>query len=307
MPSGCCGGTICACQIVAEGRLTVEGSGQPGDPFILNAAAEFDPWGNTTFLSDVLGAGTVAVPWHVEIGFAPTAKLDDIPNVDTGAPQNGQVLTWDSATATWKASPPSVAPVGAVVHDTSLTGDGSAGTPLGVAPYAARYLGSFPQGVGVNDAGMTAMVHHFANATDRATAFPSPGYNTLSMLDNAPGVLEYWTSTAWSVLPNQVGWSASEAFMELSGPYTLGIPITFMVLQVDTTTDGNGVLDLVTPTDLTSRSGVLSVQVQEGGDQAWHAQVFGNTDRISATAYRITDGTPMAGVPLTATVNAIVY
>jgi hypothetical protein len=35
--------------------------------------------------------------------------------------------------------------------------------------------------------------------------------------------------------------------------------------------------------------------------------VFDNTDRISATAYRLTDGTVMAGTPVTATVNAIMY
>ena len=307
MPSGCCAGSTCSCQIVTEGRLTIEGSGQPGDPFILNAAAEFDPWGNTTFLTDVVGLGTLDVPWQVQVGYAPTAKLDDIPNVDTGAPANGQVLTWDSATATWKASPPAVAPVGAVTHDSSLTGDGSAGAPLGVAPYGARYLGSFPQGIGLNDQGMTSVVHHFANATDRSTAFPVPGYNTLSMLDTNPGVIEYWTSTAWSPLPNQTGWFAEEAFLELSGPYALGIPITFMVLQVEGTTDANGMMDVVTPADLAGRSGVLSTQIQETGAVAWKAMVFDNTDRVSITAYRLTDGSTMAGVPLTCTVNAITY
>lgn len=307
MPSGCCGGNTCSCQLVGQGGITVEGSGLPSDPFVLDANTYHTDSNNGHFLTTALGLGTAADPYAIEVDYAPQAKLDDIPNVDTGSPQNGHVLTWDSASSTWKSSPPAVAPVGAVVHDSSLLGDGSAATPLGVVGHQARYIGVTASGVGVNDNGMAAMVHHFANDAARFASIPFPVANMLSMLETDPGVIYYWNGTAWSVLPNQTGWSVQEAFLELSGPYAPGVPVTIMVVQVDTTTDANGVFDLLDLADLAGRSGVLTLALQETGSVAWKAMVFDNVNRVSATAYRLTDGSVMAGVPVTATVQAITY
>ena len=307
MPSGCCGGNTCACQIIGEGGVTIEGSGQPSDPFIINADTYHTDSNNGQFVVDATGTGTSANPYAMEVNYAPTARLDDIPNVDTPTPQNGQVLTWDSTTQTWKASPPAVAPVGAVVHDLSLTGDGSAGAPLGVVPHQARYIGVTNSGVGLNDQGLASVVHHFANDAARFASIPFPVTNMLSMLETDPGIVFYWDGTNWVRPPNQTGWVATEALLELSGAYATGLPVTIMVVQVDTTTDSNGVFDVLGLVDLAGRSGVLTVSLQETGDVAWKAMIFDNVDRISGTAYRLTDGSIMAGTPVTATVQAITY
>jgi len=307
MPSGCCGGSTCSCQMIGQGGITIEGSGQPSDPFILDAATYHTDSNNGQFLTTALGTGSAATPYAIEVDYAPQARLDDIPNVDTPSPANGQVLTWDSGTSKWVAAPPAIAPVGAIAHDTSLLGDGSAATPLGVVAHQARYIGVSASGVGLNDSGMAAMVHHFANDAARFASIPFPTVNMLSILETGPGIVEYWNGTKWTRLPNQTGWVATEALLELSGAYAAGLPITMGVYQVDTTTDPEGIFDLLGLADLAGRSGVLSVQVQESGDVAWKVMVFPNTDRVSGTAYRLTDGSVMAGTPVTATVNAILY
>ena len=307
MPSGCCGGNTCSCQMIGQGGIVIEGSGLPSDPFIIDAATYHTDSNNGQFLTTAVGVGSAADPYAIEVDYAPQARLDDIPNVDTPSPQNGQVLTWDTPTNTWKASPPAVAPVGAISHDTSLLGDGSAATPLGVVAHQARYLGVSASGVGLNDNGMASVVHHFANDAARFASLPFPTLNMLSMLETGPGIVEFWDGLKWTRPPNQTGWVASEALLELSGPYAQGLPITMGVYQVDTTTDAEGNFDVLDLADLAGRSGVLSVMVQETGDVAWKAMVFDNVDRISATAYRLTDGTTMAGTPVTATANAVMY
>jgi hypothetical protein len=307
MPSGCCGGNTCSCQLIGQGGIVIEGSGLPSDPFIIDAQTHHADSNNGLFTTEALGVGSQADPYFIEVNYAPGHRLDDIPNVDTPSPSNGYVLTWDSSTSTWKASPPAVAPVGAVSHDTSLLGDGSAATPLGVVAHQARYLGVSASGVGLNDNGMAAVVHHFINAAARTASLPTPTLNMLSMLEDGPGIVEFWDGSKWTRPPNQTGWVASEALMELSGPYTQGVPVTMGVFQVNTTTDSEGNFEVLDVADIAGRSGVLSVQVQETGDVAWAAMVFANTDRISATAYRLTDGSVMAGTPVTATVNGIMY
>jgi hypothetical protein len=293
--------------LVGEGGITIEGSGLPSDPFIIDANTYHTDSNNGIFTTDALGLGTQADPYAIEVNYAPGAKLDDIPNVDTGAPQNGHVLTWDSASSTWKSSPPAVAPVGAILHDQSLLGDGSAGAPLGVVPHQARYIGVTASGVGLNDGGMAAVVHHFSNDAARFASIPFPTANMLSMLETNPGVIYYWNGTAWSVLPNQTGWQVESAFLELSGAYAPGIPVTILVQQVSTTTDANGVFDLLDLVDLAGRSGVLTLALQETGAVAWKAMVFANVNKVSATAYRLTDGSVMAGTPVTATLQALTY
>jgi len=309
MPTGCCGGGTCACKIVAEsdGSLTITGSGQPSDPFVFSMDAVRASTHNITFDTIADGEGTDASPWTVETVFASTAKLDHIPDVNAPGPSNGQVLAWSSSTARWVAQAPTTAATGAVLHDTSLAGDGSAPTPLGVAPITARLLGTFSTGLGLSDLGMTSVVQHFANASGRTTAITVPVLNMLTMLDTNPGVIEYWTGSQWSVLPNQTTWSAPDEFMQMSGPYSAGLPVTVAIIQLDTTSDDLGVIDVLSADDLINNSGVLSVTVQETGAVAWKAMVYPNTDRVSAIAYRLTDGTPMGAQPVTATIQAILY
>lgn len=309
MPKGCCGGDTCACKIVSESdsRISITGSGQPTDPFVFDLEAERISTHNDTFDTIAGGAGTLADPWTVETFFAPTAKLNDFPDVNAPGPSNGQVLAWNSATSRWVAQAPTVAPTGAVTHDSSLFGDGSPGTPLGVQPVTQRLLGTFTAGLGLTDLGMASVVQHFVDATDRSTNLPSPRINSLSMLDNNLGVVEYWNGSKWLMLPNQTSWSVSDELLELSGSYVAGSPVTVVILQVSTTTNSSGVFDVVSPAVLTGRSGVLTVSLQEVGSPAWKAMIYGNTDRISGTAYRVTDGSLLVGTPITLTVQALLY
>jgi len=307
MPTGCCGQATCSCKIeTGDGPLGVSGSGQPGDPFIFDLELARSSTHNITFDTLSAGEGSTADPWTVETHFAPTAKLDHLPDVNVPSPANGQVLAWNTATNQWVAAAPTVAPTGAVSHDTSLSGDGSPATPLGVTPVTARLFGTFPTGVGLNDQGMVSVVQHFMGSGQRATTIPLPTLNQLTMLDSNPGVVDYWNGTAWVPQVGQVSWTTSDEFLELSGPYSGG-PVQVQTLQVSTTTDAVGVFDVLTVAALTGRSGVLTCLIQETGSQPWKAMPYPNTNKVSATAYRITDGSVMSAQPVTAMVMAITY
>lgn len=308
MPTGCCSGSTCACKIVSDDpRITVDGSGQAGDPFVLNLESGFESGANSTFNTVLSGTGTEADPFSYETTYAATAKLDHIPDVNAPSPTNGQVLAWNSTTSEWVAQAPTTAATGAVVHDTSMVGDGSGAQPLSVAPSQIRLVGSYSTGIGLNDEGMGAVVQHFVDATARTTAIPLPRMNQLTMLDNAPGVIWFWDGSAWKLQPNQTGWDVAAEFMPLSGAFTPGLPITMMVLQINTTTAGDGSYDVVPADQLLDRSGVISVQVQETGTPGWRTVIAAATNKIVGTAYRLADGTVMAGVPVQAIVTVIVY
>ena len=308
MPAGCCHGASCSCVIVAEGRLNVEGSGQPNDPFLMDIEAEFEPVSNVSFDTLVTGDGTVADPWLVETQYADTSKLDHIPDVNAPTPTNGQVLSWNSTTQRWVPAAPTVAPTGAVQHDDSLSGDGSVGTPLLVVPNAARLLGSSASGVGLSDAGMVSVVQHFVDSAARAAAIPTPVVNQLTMLDSNPGIVDYWTGAAWEVQENQNSWAViGGEFMELSGPYSAGLRLTVLVAQVATTTDASGIFDVLTAADLAGMSGVLSVSFQETGTVGWKAVVYPSSGEVLGKAYWMTDGSVVAGSPITGTVLAVLY
>lgn len=312
MPTGCCssGGT-CYCKLTTpEGsRFIITGSGQPNDPFVIDIELSIVAGDNQTFDTEITGSGSDTDPFVISTSYAPSARLDDIPDVNAPTPSNGQVLAWNAATSRWAPAAPTVAPTGAVQHDTTLTGDGSVGSPLSVVADSAHLVATWPAGVGLSQAGMDALVRHFLDATARTSYYAStpPRQNALSMLDTAPGVIEYWTGSAWKQQPNQIGFDNTGQFLALSGPWVNGLPVTVMVRQVSTTTDSLGVFDLLTEADLTGRSGVLDAQFQETGAIGWKALVFANTTKVSATAFRLTDGSLFASQPITGTVHAIVY
>lgn len=311
MAKGCCGsgsGT-CSCQIVGVGRIEIEGSGLPTDPFLVSIEAERTSVVNDTFVTTAGGAGTTADPWTVETTFnASSAKLDHVPDVNAPNPTNGQVLTWDGPTSAWVPRAATVAPAGAVLHDTSLDGDGSAGTPLAVLPSPTRMLGTFPTGFGLTDTGLASITRRFVDSAARSAAISTPMLNQLTMLDTEPGVIDYWTGAAWSVLPNQTVWEVpTGAMLELSGAYTDGLPVTVMILQVNGTTDGAGNFDVLGTPMLAGRSGVLSCVFTEEGSTPWKAMLNAVNNKIVGTAYRVTDGSVLAGSPVRGTVQTILY
>lgn len=309
MAKGCCGGTsgTCGCQIIGHGQIEVSGSGGPADPFILDVALDFTSSQNKTFTTQITGDGSTATPYSPEVTFTSTAQLDDLPDVAAPAPTNGQVLAWSTAQNAWVPQAPTTAAAGAVLHDTSMTGDGSAGSPLALLSSPGRMLSTFPTGVGITDEGLAQMVRHFPDAASRAAAITSPWLNQITTLDTDPGVIWYWTGTAWSVQPNQTGWEAAEAMLELSGPWSTGLQPTVMVLQVSTTTDAFGAFDLLGTTELAGRSGVLTVNFSEQGSFPWTAMLNATGNKIVATAYRVDDGSVMAGTPVSGTAIAILY
>lgn len=309
MAKGCCGGQgTCACQIIGRGAMEVSGSGLPSDPFVLDVEVDFESSFNKTFTTIIEGNGTAATPYSPVVNFSDTAQLDDLPDVMAPNPTNGQVLAWDSAQARWVPVAPTTAAAGSVIHDTSLDGDGSAGTPLAVRPHPTRLIGTFPTGIGLTDAGMAAATQKFVDEAARDAAITAPFLNQLTMLDTDPGVLHYWTGSQWMPLPNQTGWEVpGEAMLELSGSFVTGLPATVMVLQFAATTDANGRFDVLGTTELAGRSGVLTCLLSESGVTPWKAMLNVSSNKIVGTAYRLSDASVMAGTPVTGTVQAILY
>lgn len=316
MPSCCGSGNACSCKISAGTGIQITGSGSPSDPFVLTASVGFDVESNSTFLLSINGTGTSDDPYTLSINYAPTAKLDDLPDVSVPAPTAGQVLGFDAGSGQWVAVAPTTAPTGAVTHDPSLSGDGSAPNPLSVVAVTNRFVGTFTSGglgngVGLSDAGINQLVRHFVDDTARAAANPVPALNTLSMLDTAPGRLAYWDGVQWAPLVGSFDTAyagAATEFLALSGSY-LGSRRTHFISQFTGSTDASGIMDVLTPTDLSGRGGVLSVMFQETGPVgiAFKAVLFPNTDRVSAYVYRISDGTPYASFTFTGIVEAWLY
>lgn len=316
MPN-CCQGATCACKVsaLAGGHITITGSGSAADPFVFAADVALAVSDNAQFDLTLSGTGTVADPWIIGMGYATTAKLSNIPDVNAPTPTNGQVLGFDTATSKWTAQPPTTAPVGAVLHTPSLTGDGSAGAPLAVVPDAARLLAVSTAGVGLSDGGMAAVVQHFATASARTAMTPAPVLNSLSMLDTVPGRVDYWTGSAWTpVLGTVTQEPLSPAIMPLSGPYVAGMPLSHVMKHLNTTTDANGVFVVLDTTDLAGRAGVIQASVQGLLTTGSARYVYVLTPGLGvfagmllAEVYFAQDGSPAVSAPVNVTVDAYCY
>ena len=308
MAKGCCGGGTCSCQMIGHGAVDITGSGQPSDPFVLDVDLNLGSSTNETFTVVVQGDGSTAYPYTLDVRYSDSAKLDDIPDVLAPNPSNGQVLAWNGPQQKWLPQAPVTAAAGSVLHDTSLDGDGSAGTPLAVLPAPTRMLATFPAGLGLTDAALASVTQRFVDAAARSAAIPAPMLNQMTLLDTNPGVINYWTGSAWSVLPNQTGWNAVNGqFLALSGPFSQGLPVTIVTKQINTTTDGAGLFSVLDTTDLTGFSGILAVQLTETGSIAWKAMLNTVSNQVVGTAYRVSDGTVLAGTPITAVALAVLY
>jgi hypothetical protein len=317
MSPNCCGGASCACKFVEGNGITITGSGSSQDPFLITASNTVTPVDNSTFdvnLTPVVipGGGT---EYRLEVKYAPTAKLDDIPDVQAPAPTNGQVLGWDNSLQRWTPRPPTTAAAGSVSHDTSLTGDGSVGTPLGVQVNPARGLGVATAGLGLTDTSMRQLVRTFTDASARSAMDPTPVLNELTMLDSNPGNIDYWTGSQWlSIQSNLVGRLLSTEFLQLSGPWNGVSQLTHLMKNVVTATDATGLFEVLAATDLTGRGGVLTVQFTPAGIDPstatpWMAAVFPSAtgDSVNAMAWSGVDGSALASLPVIGVVDAWVY
>lgn len=309
MPN-CCQGATCACKVsaAADGHMVVTGSGSANDPFELSADVALAVQDSLQFDLTLSGTGDSTSPWSLGVGYAPTAKLSNIPDVNAATPSNGQVLGWDDTAKKWVNQAPTSATPGAIQHGASLSGDGSAGSPLMVVPNAARLLANSASGVGLSDNGMNAVVQHFATSSARNSIAPTPVLNTLTMLDTAPGRIDYWNGTSWAPLLSTITVKpVSPALLELSGPYNGVTPITHLLKTVALTADGSGVVTLLDSTDLSGAAGVLDCWFQESGTVPMRVLVSAGSGVIRGTAYRLTDGAAAAGATVTGMIRAYLY
>jgi hypothetical protein len=312
----CCGGASCSCVLEEAAHINIVGTGSPGDPFVIAADVAVQVADNPTFDLTLTGLGTAASPWVIGVTFAATAKLNDLPDVTAPTPTNGQVLGWDTATSQWTPRAPTTAAAGAVLHDTSLAGDGSAGTPLQVLRDPSAYLGTTAQGLGMNANGINQLARKFPDAAARTAAVVPPTLNTLSLLDTAPGQIDYWDGAAWT----QAGGSfllaavTGQEMYQMSGAYAGG-RLKVVVRNVTTTTDGNGEFDAITPADLTGQAGIMSAHAQPiappGGLSSiptpFVVALAGASGGLRGKAFRVDTGAPLTLSPVNLTVTAFIY
>jgi len=302
----CCGGSN-GVLIQAADHITIVGTGSAQDPYVIAGDVDLEVSDNTTFNLTLGGAGTAASPWTLSVGFASTAKLDDLPDVNAPAPTNAQVLGWDSATSKWTARAPTTAASGSVVHDTSLTGDGSGGTPLAVAEDPAGFLDTGASGIKLTDEGKQSLVRRYGNDAARSADPLAPDLNSVTMLDDNPGQMDYWNGVDWFPVTNGVNRDFGTEMLALSGSYVTDSPITIITRLVTTVTGADGSFDVLTSTDLAGAAGVLTCHFQETGAVPYKAMIFGLIDHIGAVAYRLDDGTAYASQSITGVVTAYIY
>ena len=305
----CCGGSGCSCDVQSGVHTSVTGTGSAADPYVIDADVALTVVDNATFDLVQSGSGIASNPWSLEVKYKTTAKLDDIPDVNATTPLNGQVLGYNTATSTWGPIPPTTAASGSVTHDTSLVGDGSAGSPLQVQEDPARFLSTSAPGLGVNTDGQNRMVLHYTNAAARSGASLTPQLNALTMLDDKPGLVDYWDGGAWQTV--NIGTPTTlvgSALMEMSGAYVAGTSIIQRLIKNATfTTDASGGFDVLSTSDISGRAGVLSVEVQSVGSVPFTVNVSPLGTSVSGTAYRVDDGSPLSSVSLSASIVAYVY
>jgi hypothetical protein len=303
----CCSGASCACAIQAGAHAVITGTGSATDPFVFNADIGLSPASSTDFNVSMSGSGTDEDPWLLSVGYASTSKLDDVPDVNAPAPTNGQVLGWDSGSSRWTARAPTTAASGSVLTDTSLDGDGSSGTPLGVTFDPDGLLTTTVDGIGISEPGMNQMVLHYASDTVRASSTVTPSINAFSALDDTPGVTWYWTGTQWLPVTNGVARDyGTGEFMAMSGGYAAGV-VTMMVRQVSVTTNADGTFDVLTDTDLAGAAGVLACTFQETGTVGFKTILNTNLTSVQGTAYRLDDGTVLGSQVISGITVAYIY
>jgi hypothetical protein len=139
---GCASGT-CSCLVTAGPGITVSGVGSQSNPFVVTGP--FIAVANTPTADTILtGTGTVSDPYRLSVNVHLT--LDALTDVAVPAPTAGHVLTYVTGTGWTNAIPQSGTP-GAVLHDTSLKGDGTAAAVLGVLLDPAGNITLGPSGI----------------------------------------------------------------------------------------------------------------------------------------------------------------
>jgi hypothetical protein len=132
---GCGGGSGCGCRIVAGPGILISGSGQPGDPFLLEAtvtsfAASFFAQDTDSVDLDLRGAGTEVDPFVLRANVAlALLQLTDV--IDVAGPDIGDTVVWTGTNFT--LAPPPTVPPGTVNTSSGVIGDGTLSNPIHVA------------------------------------------------------------------------------------------------------------------------------------------------------------------------------
>lgn len=309
----CCGGASCSCVIQEGPHIQVVGTGSASDPFVIVGDVDVEVVDNSVFNLTLEGLGTVESPWTIEMDYAATATLNDLPDVNAPEPGTGEVLGWDSSLGQWTPRAPATAAPGAVLTDASLSGDGSTLAPLQAREDPDRMLATRTAGLGLSDTGMNSIVRRFADATARNAANPAPVTNSLSMLDSNQGQIDYWNGTAWGPAGMFAFAMIGAELVSWSGSYTGAQRVSFLVRNTSTITDENGVFDAIPASDLATKAGVLTAICQPTAASPSSIAVpftvilAPEGSALRGVAYRLDDGTPVALSPIAVTVIALVY
>lgn len=303
----CCGGG-CACKVSAGPRILVTGIGSANDPFVVEADVDLEVLDGDVIDLTITGGGTALNPWVLSAGFASSAQLGDIPDVEVVGVTNGQVLGWNSSLNRWTPRAPTTASAGAVQHDTSLTGDGSAGSPLQIVEDPSGGLITGAGGVGLTSSYKNQLVRQFATDANRDAASPAPVINSLSSVTARPGQVDYWTGSQWLPVKSQFSVDgAGQELLALSGAYANGTAVTMLVRNFSGVTAGDGTLTVISSTTLTGKAGVLSATIQPTGAQSYMPLVGAGTNSIYVVARRLDTGAVLGGQNISGQVTAYVY
>jgi hypothetical protein len=303
----CCGGG-CACKVSAGPRILVTGIGSANDPFVIGADVDLTVLDSDVIDLSITGGGTTLDPWVLTAGFASSAQLGDIPDVEVVGATNGQVLGWNSSLNKWTPRAPTTAAAGAVQHDVSLIGDGSAGSPLQVNEDSLGGLTTFPTGLGLSNGTRRQLVRIFDSDAERDASTLIPQVNNLSSVTSRPGRIDYWTGSQWLPVKSQIYIDAGQQeLLSLSGGYTANTPVTMMVREFTGVTAADGTLTILSSTLLSGRAGVLSASVQVTGVQPYAPMVAAGANYIYITARRLDTGAVLGGQNISGQVTAYVY
>jgi hypothetical protein len=254
------------------------------------------------------GSGTGLDPWIISATFADTAQLGDIPDVNVVGVTNAQVLGWNSSLNKWTPRAPTTAASGSVQHDTSLSGDGSGGSPLQVVEATGGGLTTSAGGLGLDDTTKRTLVRKFASDAARVAASPTPTVNDLSNVTSRPGQVDYWTGSQWLPVKSQYSVDgAGQQLLALSGAYVDGASVTMMVRHFSGVTAADGTLTVLPNSLLTGRAGVLSVTVNVTGAQSYMPVMGTGSNYIYITARRLDNGAVLASQNISGQVTAYVY
>ena len=141
-----CSGTTCSCIIRGTGTTQVTGAGTVSQPYVIDSRLYLTGGNDGTVNVSVTGSGSAADPYVLSASQA--VYLNDLQDVVVSGGSTGDVLA-RQADGSYALVPPVTAPVGAISTDSTIHGDGSSGSPLGVSLAAGGGISSTPTGLAV--------------------------------------------------------------------------------------------------------------------------------------------------------------